>query len=319
MRALEPPRRARAAPVARFRPRVALRGRARARRQARRACTPFEVSATLPKRARRARAARAQLLVVLGSRGHVAVRELSPAPGTPAATTRLFLRMVFPEDLEARARDPKYVEKLERVLARFDAYIAKGRRPGVAISAEHPVAYFCAEFGLHESLQDLLGRPRHPRRRPPEVGERPRAAAGRRRAVLSARLPAPALTADGEQLALDRRQCAAQPADRARARRRRRAARGQLRLPGHAARCARGACGRPRDALPARLRRTKNRPEDRRSRAALRRRPRDAPAPGDRARPRRRRGCSHARRRAERVPHQRRPRGVPRARARRPS
>src|SRR5580765_120063 len=57
-----------------------------------------------------------------------------------------------------RAADPDYVAKLERFTARFDAYLAK---PPLAVSdritAKNPVAYFCAEYGVHTSLPIYSG------------------------------------------------------------------------------------------------------------------------------------------------------------------
>jgi starch phosphorylase len=58
------------------------------------------------------------------------------------------------------ATDPVYIERLSKLSDRFLQYMAKplvtrigssqnGRSP---ISPEHPVAYFCAEFGVHNSL-----------------------------------------------------------------------------------------------------------------------------------------------------------------------
>ncbi len=58
------------------------------------------------------------------------------------------------------ASDPIYIERVRRLSDRFQQYIATplttrfgssqdGRTP---ISPEHPVAYFCAEFGVHNSL-----------------------------------------------------------------------------------------------------------------------------------------------------------------------
>ena len=72
-----------------------------------------------------------------------------------------YLRELYPDDLSKRAADPAYVARLEKVLARFDAYMA--RKPqgikvaGGAIDERHPVAYFCAEFGIHESLKIYSG------------------------------------------------------------------------------------------------------------------------------------------------------------------
>ncbi|MDJ0976239.1 MAG: alpha-glucan family phosphorylase [Planctomycetota bacterium] len=70
---------------------------------------------------------------------------------------RLMLRHAATADLEARAADDAYVARLDAAAARFDAYMAgapeeRELAPDVRVSAKHPVAYFCFEYGLHESL-----------------------------------------------------------------------------------------------------------------------------------------------------------------------
>lgn len=59
------------------------------------------------------------------------------------------------------AEDPFYLKRLELLTAQFDAYMATSdtwaRRVAPHITPEHPVAYFCAEFGLHESLPIYSG------------------------------------------------------------------------------------------------------------------------------------------------------------------
>jgi phosphorylase/glycogen(starch) synthase len=73
-----------------------------------------------------------------------------------------FLRRAFPEDLQQRAKDRAFVARVEAAAARFDEYLAS-HRPSMpvsehgAVSAENPIAYFCAEFGLHESLPIYSG------------------------------------------------------------------------------------------------------------------------------------------------------------------
>ncbi len=80
----------------------------------------------------------------------------------------LLLQRVYPEDVAAKARDEHYVAKVKRVLDRFDAYMAEPREEGrwwrqleepgePGVAEEHPVAYFCAEFGIHESLRLYSG------------------------------------------------------------------------------------------------------------------------------------------------------------------
>jgi glycogen phosphorylase len=57
--------------------------------------------------------------------------------------------------------DPDFMARYQTVLARFDAYMANGsghwfaRHHGTDLAG--PVAYFCAEFGLHESLAVYSG------------------------------------------------------------------------------------------------------------------------------------------------------------------
>ncbi|MDZ4774183.1 MAG: alpha-glucan family phosphorylase [Planctomycetota bacterium] len=73
-----------------------------------------------------------------------------------------FLRDVFTKDVERFESDAAYVKRLNTVLARFDAYTANPSpsiRSGSsdAITTTNPVAYFCAEFGIHESLKIYSG------------------------------------------------------------------------------------------------------------------------------------------------------------------
>src|SRR5713226_8721368 len=59
--------------------------------------------------------------------------------------------------LAERAVDPSYAERVSKLAARFDAYLSDTRpSPNLhlagSITAEAPVAYFCAEYGIHNSL-----------------------------------------------------------------------------------------------------------------------------------------------------------------------
>ena len=56
-----------------------------------------------------------------------------------------------------RAVDPSYAERVRQLASRFDAYMSDTRpSPNLhltgSITAESPVAYFCAEYGIHNSL-----------------------------------------------------------------------------------------------------------------------------------------------------------------------
>ncbi|MCH9827060.1 MAG: alpha-glucan family phosphorylase [Gammaproteobacteria bacterium] len=73
---------------------------------------------------------------------------------------KLFLRRVAQSTLEAASRDPDFLEDYNRALSAYDSYHAAGTRHEVLEHldpAKDLVAYFCAEFGLHESLQIYSG------------------------------------------------------------------------------------------------------------------------------------------------------------------
>ena len=70
---------------------------------------------------------------------------------------RRLLKDVPQYSLMRMATDPVYVGRVRDLAGRFDAYMAAGdetwaARSARALSHEHPVAYFCAEFGVHHSL-----------------------------------------------------------------------------------------------------------------------------------------------------------------------
>ncbi len=57
--------------------------------------------------------------------------------------------------LAEAATDPVYLERVRRVDQSFTSYMAAGTGWAIddlKITSEHPVAYFCAEFGVHNSL-----------------------------------------------------------------------------------------------------------------------------------------------------------------------
>lgn len=72
---------------------------------------------------------------------------------------RLFLRCVDQALLESAATDPAYLENYRKVLSGYDAYHSEA--PAVVAEGEprsaELVAYFCAEFGFHESFQIYSG------------------------------------------------------------------------------------------------------------------------------------------------------------------
>ena len=65
---------------------------------------------------------------------------------------RQLLAKISPYRLAEVASDPVYLERVDRIGRSFDAYMASKARRDSSITPEHPVAYFCAEFGVHNSL-----------------------------------------------------------------------------------------------------------------------------------------------------------------------
>ncbi len=73
---------------------------------------------------------------------------------------KLFLRRVSQQRLEEAAEDRVFLEDYNRALTSFDSYHQATLRPGIEeyLDPEKDlIAYFCAEFGLHESLPIYSG------------------------------------------------------------------------------------------------------------------------------------------------------------------
>lgn len=72
-----------------------------------------------------------------------------------------FLQAVSYSRLTQVAEDPNYLRRLNDLVRRFDEYMADSNtwasRVAPQLSRQHPVAYFCAEFGIHESLPIYSG------------------------------------------------------------------------------------------------------------------------------------------------------------------
>jgi len=70
---------------------------------------------------------------------------------------RRLLRVVSQNSLMRMATDPVYIERVRRLAEGFEAYVNPSAPTWAAaharqITHERPVAYFCAEFGVHHSL-----------------------------------------------------------------------------------------------------------------------------------------------------------------------
>ena len=68
---------------------------------------------------------------------------------------RELLAKTSPFRLAEAATDPVYLERVQRIDESFQSYMASRphwQHEANTITSEHPVAYFCAEFGIHTSL-----------------------------------------------------------------------------------------------------------------------------------------------------------------------
>ena len=65
---------------------------------------------------------------------------------------RQFLARLSPYRLAQASTDPVFLERVQRLSETLDAYLSAERVSTVPITRERPVAYFCAEFGIHNSL-----------------------------------------------------------------------------------------------------------------------------------------------------------------------
>ncbi|HEY2336780.1 MAG TPA: alpha-glucan family phosphorylase [Burkholderiales bacterium] len=76
-----------------------------------------------------------------------------------AHSPKAMLKRIDEQRLLDAAADPAFLDSLSRVLAAFDAYLAEPpfRQNAGGFRREDLVAYFCAEFGLHESLPIYSG------------------------------------------------------------------------------------------------------------------------------------------------------------------
>jgi starch phosphorylase len=71
------------------------------------------------------------------------------------------LKSASSDRLTQLTEDPFYIKQVKALVSQFDGYMADrntwASRVAPKISWDHPVAYFCAEFGIHESLPVYSG------------------------------------------------------------------------------------------------------------------------------------------------------------------
>src|SRR5207244_130273 len=72
---------------------------------------------------------------------------------------KAMLKRIDEQRLIEAAADPAFLDSLTRVLSAFDAYHAEApfRESAGGFRPDDVVAYFCAEFGVHESLPTYSG------------------------------------------------------------------------------------------------------------------------------------------------------------------
>lgn len=70
---------------------------------------------------------------------------------------RLFLRDVAERRLWEKAADRRYLKRLHRAQAEFENYMLAERKEFGETNASRPIAYFCAEYGVHNSLPIYSG------------------------------------------------------------------------------------------------------------------------------------------------------------------
>jgi starch phosphorylase len=70
---------------------------------------------------------------------------------------RLFLREIEELRLWQKSTDPDYIQKLAHFAGMQENYLGQSPEGRDRISADHPAAYFCAEYGVHNSLPNYSG------------------------------------------------------------------------------------------------------------------------------------------------------------------
>ncbi len=121
----------------------------------------IEVQATLPARLQRLEELANDLLYSWDRRVRGLFVRLDPELWEQCGhSPKTFLRRVSQSRLDATAEDRVFVEDFNRALSAYDTYRQEGMRPEAVphLDAQKDlIAYFCAEFGFHESLPIYSG------------------------------------------------------------------------------------------------------------------------------------------------------------------
>jgi phosphorylase/glycogen(starch) synthase len=127
--------------------------------------TAFEASATLPQSLRGLERLARNFWWCWNGGVRALFEDLAPGFAAAGENPVAFVQGASLDALERRSRDAAYLARLQEVCRRFDAYMATASKPlpvadganAPAISPQHPVAYFSAEFGVHHSLPVYSG------------------------------------------------------------------------------------------------------------------------------------------------------------------
>src|SRR5688572_17150877 len=85
-------------------------------------------------------------------------RKLDPALWRKVeASPRLFLRSVDQTILDHAATDPAFIAEFRAIVGEFDEYLAGKPTPQGGLEPTDLIAYFCAEYGWHESFPIYSG------------------------------------------------------------------------------------------------------------------------------------------------------------------
>src|SRR6267142_738576 len=115
----------------------------------------LEVNSKLPKRLARLEELAGNLWYSWDRPTRAIFARLNPALWDAVGhNPKAMLKRIDEQRLIDAASDPAFLDSLQRVLAAFDAYQADApfRQSSAGIKAGELLAYFCAEFGVHESL-----------------------------------------------------------------------------------------------------------------------------------------------------------------------
>ncbi len=85
-------------------------------------------------------------------------RELEPSLWEKCEQNpRLLLKKIKPFRLWQKSTDLDYVEKVKRFAVKLETYLSEPPHNSGRVTNENPVAYFCAEYGVHNSLPNYSG------------------------------------------------------------------------------------------------------------------------------------------------------------------